>query len=233
MKTIIPRSQIEIILSKPYKQHKAFHRITVFKSVLPELVNGNYLIHFDTTIKVLPLTNFLYKDDSMRFRFYKLEPITITAYMLSNILSLKNVAEMDIKTLNADDIIEIYTEERYQQLLALELEISKTEQVEQSLPYRYYIVTLKGGHVGKHLYYPMKVVVIAKSEEEAKQSAIMQPRVKHKHISDIIEIQEVDEKTCIDQFIENNESDYFTSTNSYEAKNWKKLHRHEFHRDKL
>lgn len=78
----------------------------------------------------------------------------------------------------------------------------------------------------------MKVVVIAKNEEEAKLSAIQQPRVKHKQLTDIIELEEVDEKTCIDQFIENNESDYFTSTNSYEAKNWKKTHRHEFRRDK-
>lgn len=232
MKTVIPRSQTEVILSKPYKNYKAYQRILIFKSVLPELIKGNYLIHFDTSLKVLPLCNFLYKDESMRFRFYKYEPITITAYMLSNIMTFKYISDIDIQTLNPQEIIEIFDQRKYEERIAEEIASSIHNEVKEPQKYRYFIATLKGGHVGKHLYYPMKVVVIAKNEEEAKLSAIQQPRVKHKQLTDIIELQEVDEKTCIDQFIENNESDYFTSTNSYEAKNWKKTHRHEFRRDK-
>lgn len=233
MKTIIPSSQTEVILSKPFKNYKAYHRITIYKSVLPELIKGNYLVHFDTPIKVLPLSNFLYKDESLRFRFYRLEPITITAIMLSNIMSFKYVSDMDIQTLDSSDIIEVYDQRRYEERIAEDLAKSIHNQQIEPIKYRYYIVTLKGGHVGKYRYYPMKVVVIAKDEEEAKMQAIQQPRVKHKHISDIIEIVEVDEQACIEQFVINNESDYFTSTNTYEAKNWKKEHRHEFIKDKL
>ena len=232
MKTIIPRSQTEVILSKPYKNYNVYQRILVYKSLLPELVKGNYVIHFDTIIKVLPLCNFLYKDESMRFRFYKHEPITITAYMLSNIITFKYISDLDIQTLNAQEIIEIYDQRKYEERIAEEIANSIKNEVKEPQKFRYFIATLKGGHVGKHLYYPMKVVVIAKDEEDAKLQAIQQPRVKHKQITDVIDLQEVDEKTCIEQFIENNESDYYTSTNSYEAKNWKKTHRHEFIRDK-
>lgn len=233
MKKIIPNSQIEVILLKPFKNYKAYHRITIFKSVLPELIKGDYLLHFDTAIKILPLTSFLYKDESMRIRFYRLEPITITAFMLSDIMALRYVSDMEIQTLDSSDIIEVFDQRKYEERLAEDLANDINTNQSEPIKYRYYIVTLKGGHVGKYLYYPMKVVVIAKNEDEAKQQSIQQPRVKHKHISDIIDIVEVDEKACIDQFIINNENDYFTSTNSYEAKNWKKTHRHEFQKDKL
>lgn len=232
MKSIIPRSQTEVILSKPYKNYNAYQRILIYKSLVPELVRGNYVIHFDTSIKVLPLCNFLYKDESMRFRFYKHEPITITAYMLSNIITFKYISDIDIRTLNAQEIIEIYDQRKYEERIAEEISKSIRNEVEEPQKYRYFIATLKGGHVGKHLYYPMKVVVIAKDEDDAKLQAIQQPRVKHKQITDIIDLQEVDEKTCIEQFIENNENDYYTSTNSYEAKSWKKAHRYEFVKDK-
>jgi hypothetical protein len=232
MKSIIQRSQTEVILSKPYKNYNAYQRILVYKSLLPELVKGNYVIHFDTIIKVLPLCNFLYKDESMRFRFYKHEPITITAYMLSNIITFKYVLDLDIQTLNPQEIIEIFDQRKYEERIAEEIAKSMRSEVKEPQKFRYFIATLKGGHVGKHLYYPMKVVLIAKDEEDAKLQAIQQPRVKHKQITDVIDLQEVDEKACIDQFIENNENDYHTSTNSYEAKNWKKAHRHEFIKDK-
>jgi hypothetical protein len=90
------------------------------------------------------------------------------------------------------------------------------------------MATAKGGHVGKRRYYPIQLPRQALSVSEAAQIAIKLPRVKHKNISDVIEINEVDETKYNDQISNNRKNPYFSFQSKYEAKVWMQLHRSEF-----
>jgi predicted HAD superfamily hydrolase len=90
-----------------------------------------------------------------------------------------------------------------------------------------YLVTVKGGHVGTHRYYPITLPILAVSMEDASQKAILLPRVKHKSLQDVLAVLEVDEETLLAQCQANRENPYFTFTSDYVAKSWLQEHRHE------
>ncbi len=56
---------------------------------------------------------------------------------------------------------------------------------------KYYIVTCKGGHVGRHYYLPIELPIIASSAKEAADIAKGMPRVKKNRDDVILNVNEV------------------------------------------
>jgi len=80
---------------------------------------------------------------------------------------------------------------------------------ESDLSIKKYIVTVKGGHVGKDYYIPLKFPIEATSKKEAAAIARQIPRVKHHHKDTILEVVPVSNETYSAQIEENVKDPYF------------------------
>jgi hypothetical protein len=238
-KVVPPWIQEEIILAKPYQGHDVLESIAIYKSLLPQFSKDSMIFSKDDVIMIFPLTSFVYncceKNKKDRLHFYKHEPISVKAKIASDVKMRKHVSEYDPCSLNhLADLAILYDEDICKSIM--ESAATPDECVPQELiiqPIKFYIVIAKGGHVGKHRYYPIQLPIQASSVSEAVQIAIQLPRVKHKNSSDVIEIYEVDEAKYMEQVCENRNNPYHSFKDKYEAKSWIQQHRNEFVKDLL
>lgn len=229
-KMILARSLETILLAKSYGNYQALDQIEVYKSLLPKLREEGYLLDPNSCIDIYPFHNLMYINRKQSLRIYKQESIRLKASIASEIKRHENVHLIDnIELSENEPLFERYEESKHQ--VSCEESIQPITPTNQEQMVRYFIVTLKGGHVGKHLYYPMKIALVGYTETEVIQRAILLPRVKHKSIQDLLEIQEVDQVMLYQQYQENLQNEYYHIRNSYEGKEWKKMHRHEFIKD--
>ncbi len=84
---------------------------------------------------------------------------------------------------------------------------------ETDLSKKKYIVTVKGGHVGRKYYIPLRFPIEATSKKEAARIARQIPRVKHDHKDAIIDVIAVDDETFFKQIELNNQDPYFKAKN--------------------
>lgn len=231
-KIILARSLETILLAKSYGNYQVLDQIEVYKSLLPKLREEGYLLNSNTCLDVYPLFNFLYITKKQSLRFYKHEVLRLKASIASEIKRHENVHLIDpVEYSGKEHLFELYEESKHHILCEESVQVMEPPKLEE--PIRFFIVTLKGGHVGKHLYYPMKIAMVGYSKEEVIQRAILLPRVKHKSIQDFLDLQEVDQAMLYQQYQANLQNEYYQIHNSYEGKEWKKTHRHEFVKDLL
>jgi len=226
-KIILARSLETVLLTKPYASHQPLDQIEVYKSLLPKLKEEGYLLDPNSCVDIYPLYHFLYVGRMQSLRFYNKEGLRIKASIASEIKRHENVHLLDtVEVSENEPLFELYVESKHQN--RCEDIVQPSEPPKQEQPLRYFIVTLKGGHVGKYLYYPMRIPMVGYSEAEVIVRAIQLPRVKHKSKNDVLDIQEVNQEQLYEQYQANLQNEYYQIRNSYEGKEWKKTHRHEF-----
>ncbi|OHE26361.1 MAG: hypothetical protein A2Y45_08230 [Tenericutes bacterium GWC2_34_14] len=79
---------------------------------------------------------------------------------------------------------------------------------ESDLSIKKYIVTVKGGHVGKTHYIPLKFPIQATSKKEAALIARQIPRVKHHHKDAVLDVIAVTEEMFQQQLMENDQDPF-------------------------
>ena len=99
--------------------------------------------------------------------------------------------------------------------------ISVSERVithESDLSMKKYIVTVKGGHVGRKHYIPLKFPIQATSKKEAASIARQIPRVKHDHKDAILDVYPVTDEMYNKQIEENDRDPYLKIKSRHEQK---------------
>ncbi len=231
-KPILARSFETILLAKPYKHFQELDQIEVYKSLLPNLRKDGYILDGNHCLDIYPLYNFLYVNNKQSLRFYKQEELRVKAAIAAEMKRHENVHLIDaVEVSENEPLFELYKESKHHTLC--EEVIQPIEPPKHEEPLHYFIVTLKGGHVGKHLYYPMRIPMVGYSKVEVIARAIQLPRVKHKSKNDVLDIQEVDQATFYEQYQANLQNEYYQIRNNYDGKTWRKAHRHEFEKDIL
>jgi hypothetical protein len=71
-----------------------------------------------------------------------------------------------------------------------------------------YVVSVKGGHVGRHRYMPIDMPIKATSKKEAAAIARARPRVKHDHPDAILSVSHVSEEVFMETVRKNREDPY-------------------------
>lgn len=222
------RSQETIVLLETFRQHPAWSTVTLFKSDSTHLLKAKKAIPPDVEILLFPLIDFIYKTCDKRLHYYRHERVSVPARMASDIVQKRHCELADDGILEQGAYAIPYDKETCAPLEeALEKTISPVQNDAAPAMTKRYLVTVKGGHVGTHRYYPITLPILAVSMEDASQKAILLPRVKHKSLQDVLAVLEVDEETLLAQCQANRENPYFTFTSDYVAKSWLQEHRHE------
>ena len=81
-----------------------------------------------------------------------------------------------------------------------------------------YVVSVKGGHVGRHRYMPIDMPIKATSKKEAATIARSRPRVKHDHPDAILSVSHVTEEVFMETVRKNREDPYLNVRSKHEQK---------------
>jgi hypothetical protein len=81
-----------------------------------------------------------------------------------------------------------------------------------------YVVSVKGGHVGRHRYMPIEFPIKATSKKEAASIARARPRVKHDHPDAILSVTHVTEEVFMDTVRRNREDPYLHVRSKHEQR---------------
>lgn len=224
----VNKSQETLVLLEAFRQHPAWSIVPLFKSDSTHLLKEHKAVLPNQEVLVFPLIDFIYKTCDKRLHYYRHERISMPAYMAGDIFHKRYCELADGGILVETAYAMLYDKETCSPLEeALEQRDQSRPQDIISKEVRHYLVTLKGGHVGKHRYYPITLPILAHSNEDANQQAISLPRVKHKSLNDVLDILEVDEERYLAQCKNNRENPYFSFTSHYVAKSWLQEHRGE------
>ena len=80
----------------------------------------------------------------------------------------------------------------------------------------YYLVTVKGGHVGRQYYYPMQLPIRASSKKEASDRARYLPRVKKNHKDVVLSVEKISQSAFYQQVSNNDQDPYFNVTSKHQ-----------------
>lgn len=224
----LDRSRETIVLLEQFREIPIWSTATLFKSDSSHLLKAGKAVLPDTVLPLFPLVDFVYQTCDSRLRYYRHERVSAPAWMMSDILQKRHCSLADDGTLENGNYAMLYNEEECREW-EVAFEESTRRPPEPSPPAEgYYRVTVKGGHVGKHRYYPIALPVMASSPEDAAKKAIALPRVKHKNHTDVLSVEEIDQAAFLEQCRQNKDNPYFQARNSYDVKTWKQTHRTEF-----
>lgn len=222
------RSQETVVLLEAFRQYPAWSTVTLFKSDSTHLLKAKKAIPPDAEILLFPQIDFLYKTCDKRLHYYRHERVCVPASMASDIFQKRHCELADDGILEQGAYAIPYDKETCAPLEeTLEKSILPAQDDAAPAMTKRYLVTVKGGHVGTHRYYPITLSILAVSMEDASQKAILLPRVKHKSQEDVLDVLEVDEERYLAQCQNNRENPYFAFTSNYVAKSWLQAHRHE------
>ncbi len=83
---------------------------------------------------------------------------------------------------------------------------------------KYFMVTVKFGHVGKSNFYKGNLYIKAESKKEAAEKARYCPRVKHDHKDAILNVEEIDKDSYREGLEKNRAIRYFSCYNVQEQR---------------
>ena len=83
---------------------------------------------------------------------------------------------------------------------------------------KYFMVTVKFGHVGKSNFYKGNLYIKAESKKEAAEKARYFPRVKHDHKDAILNVEEIDKDSYREGLEKNRAIRYFSCYNVQEQR---------------
>ncbi len=218
----VNQSQEQVVLMESFRNHAAFALLTLFKSDTVPLLRTNKAVTPSTNLTIFPLCDFRFHACGVTIRYYRYERIIAPAWIFSDIMNRRNCLLVDTEETSSTPLAMLYNRDECAPLE--KPEESKTEVALEPKEDKHYLVTVKGGHVGKHRYYPMTLPILAKNEDDAIREALAMARVKHKTSDDFLAIQEVAVEAFMEQCRLNCQNTYFQSHNSYDAKEWKRDH---------